>query len=215
MTEMLNSFNLQLQGQGRLICDMYSHIKAFEVKIELLLGQVKKHSFIHLPVTQNLSAENPAVPFPAEKCVEALEMLKAEFGVRFRELHVYAKEIRLFHNPFVADIDKAQPSYQFELAELQNCDVLKDAFKPDSLTDFYAALSNGTYTNIRKHAMKMSILFGSTYICKQNFSRMKLLKTPMRSRLTDKHLHQCLTVTRMELDIQLFTSQMQFHSSHW
>ncbi|XP_023265197.1 general transcription factor II-I repeat domain-containing protein 2-like [Seriola lalandi dorsalis] len=144
VTEMLNSFNLQLQGQGKLICDMYSHIKAFEVKQALLLEQVKKHNFIHLPATQNLSAENPAVPFPAEKCVEALEMLKAEFGVRFRELHVNAKEIRLFQNPFVADIDEAQPSYQFELAELQNCDVLKDAFKPNSLIDFYAALPNDT-----------------------------------------------------------------------
>ncbi|XP_033991047.1 general transcription factor II-I repeat domain-containing protein 2-like [Trematomus bernacchii] len=144
VTEMLNSLNLQLQGQGKLICDMYSHIKAFEVKLALLLEQVKKHNFIHLPATQNLSAENPAVPFPAEKCVEALEMLKAEFGVRFRQLRVNAKEIRLFQNPFLADIDEAQPSYQFELAELQNCDVLKDAFKPNSLIDFYAALPNDT-----------------------------------------------------------------------
>lgn len=124
-TEMLKGLNLQLQGQGKLICDRYSHIKAFE--------QVKKHNFTHLPATHNLSAENPAVPFPAEKCVEALEMLKAEFGVRFRQLHVHAKEIRLFQNPFVADIDEAQPSYQFELAELQKCDVLKDAFKPNNL----------------------------------------------------------------------------------
>nr|XP_027230679.1 general transcription factor II-I repeat domain-containing protein 2-like [Penaeus vannamei] len=197
MTEMLNSFNLQLQGQGKLICDIIP-TKAFEVKLELLLGQVKKHSFIHLPATQNLSAENPAVSFPAEKCVEALEMLKAEF------------------EPICCDIDEAQPSYQFELAELQNCDVLKDAFKPNSLIDFYAALPNDTYPNIRKHAMKMSTLFGSTYICEQTFSRMKLLKTPMRSRLTDEHLHQCLrlAVTKMEPDIQLLTSQMQAHSSH-
>lgn len=115
---MLNNCNLQLQGQGKLICDMYSHIKTFEVKLELLLRQEKKHSFIHLPTTQNLSAENPSVPFPAEKCVEALEMLKAEFGVRFSELHVYAKEIRLFQNPFVADINEADPSYQFEFAEI-------------------------------------------------------------------------------------------------
>ncbi|XP_008333358.2 general transcription factor II-I repeat domain-containing protein 2-like isoform X2 [Cynoglossus semilaevis] len=161
MTETLNSFNLQLQGQGKLICDMYSHIKAFEVKLELLLGQVKKHSFIHLPATQNLSAEKPA-------------------------------------------------------AELQNCDVLKDAFKSNSLIDFYAALPNDTYPNIRKHAMKMSTLFDSTYICEQTFSGMKLLKNSMRSRLTDEHLHQCLrlAVTRMEPDIQLLISQMQAHSSH-
>jgi len=149
VTEMLNSLNLQLQGKGKLICDMYSHIKAFEVKLALLLEQVKKHNFIHLPVTQKVFAENPAVPFPAEKCVEALEILKAEFGARFRQLNVNAKDIRLFQNPFLADIDEAQPLFQFELAELQNCDVLKDAFKPNSVIDFYAVLPNDTYPNIK------------------------------------------------------------------
>nr|XP_040035572.1 general transcription factor II-I repeat domain-containing protein 2-like isoform X2 [Gasterosteus aculeatus aculeatus] len=216
VTELLNGLNLQLQGKGKLICDMYSHIKGFEVKLRLVLEQVEKHNFTHLPATQSFSAEKPSVVFPGEKCVEALEMMKAEFGVRFRELHVHAKEIRLFQNPFVADIDEAQPSYQFELAELQNCDVLKDAFKPNSLIDFYAALPNDTYPNIKQHAIKMSTLFGSMYICEQTFSRMKLLKTPTRSRLTDEHLHQCLrlAVTRMEPDIQLLSSQMQAHSSH-
>ena len=106
VTEMLNSFNLYLQEQGKLIFDMYSHIWAFEVKLALLLEQVKKHNFIHLPATQNLSAENPAVPFPAERCVEALEMLKAEFGVRFRELHVNAKDIRLFQKPLLQKLMK-------------------------------------------------------------------------------------------------------------
>ena len=220
VTEMLNNLNLQLQGKGKLICDMYSHIKAFEVKLALLLQQVRNNNFANLPATENLSKERPAppVPFPAATCVEALEMLKEEFGVRFRELHVNEKEIRLFQNPFVAVIDEAEPRYQFELAELQNCDVLKDAFKPNSLCliDFYAALPNDTYPNIKKHAMKMSTLFGSTYICEQTFSQMKHLKSPMRSRLTDEHLHQCLrlAVTRMQPDIQLLTSQMQAHSSH-
>ncbi len=96
--------------------------------------------------------------------------------MRFRELHVHAKEIRLFQNPFAADIDEALPCYQFESAELQNCDVLKDAFKPNGLIEFYAALPNNIYLNIKRHAMKMSTLFGSTYICEQTFSFMKLMK---------------------------------------
>ena len=112
--------------------------------------------------------------------------------MRFCELHVDAKEIRLFQNPFIANINEVQSSYHFELAELQNCDVLKDAFKPNSLIDFYAALPKDTYPNIRKHLMKMSTLFGSTYICKQTFSPTKVIKTPVRSRLTDEHLHHCL-----------------------
>ncbi len=204
---MLNGLNLQLQGKGKLICDIYSHIKTFRVKLALLVVQVQKQDFTHLPVTQSISAE---------KSVEALKMLKAEFDVRFRELHVHAKEIRLFQNLFAADIDEALPCYQFELAELQNCDVLKDAFKPNGLIEFYAALPNETYRNIKRHAMKMSTLFGSMYICEQTFSFMKLIKTQMRPRLTDEHLHRSLrlAVTGMEPDIGHLTTQKQAHSSH-
>ncbi len=103
------------------------------------MGQVQSKDFTDLPVTQSLSAEKPSGPIPAEKSVEALEMLKAEFDCDSRgAIHVHAKEIRLFQNPFAADIDEALPCYQFELAELQNCDVLKDAFKPNGLIEFYA-----------------------------------------------------------------------------
>ncbi len=126
--------------------------------------------------------------------------LKAGFDVRFRELHVHATEIRLFQNPFAADIDEALPCYQFKSAELQKCDVLKDAFKPNGFIKFYAALPNNIYPNIKRHAMKMSTLFGSAYICEQTFSFMKLMKTQMRSRHTDEHLHQTLRLA-VTLDI--------------
>ncbi len=48
VSEMLNGLNLQLQGKGKLICDIYSHIKTFGVKLALLVGQVQKQDFTHL-----------------------------------------------------------------------------------------------------------------------------------------------------------------------
>ncbi|XP_053453286.1 general transcription factor II-I repeat domain-containing protein 2-like [Nycticebus coucang] len=57
VTELLNSFNVQLQRKGELICDMQSHVKAFKVKLGLLIKQVKEESFYHLPTTQNLLVE--------------------------------------------------------------------------------------------------------------------------------------------------------------
>ena len=216
VTEILNGLNLQLQGKGKLICDMYSHVKAFEVKLALLVGQVQNQDFTHLPASRSLSAEKPAVPFPTKKCKDALETLRAEFSVRFHELRAHVKEMCIFQNPFAADINDTLPSLQFELAELQTCDVLKDAFNPNCLIEYYASLPNETFPNIRKHAMKMSTVFGSTYICEQTFSRMKLKKNQTRSRLSDQHLHQSLrlAVTGMEPDINLLTSQKQAHSSH-
>lgn len=143
-------------------------------------------------------------------------MLQGEFRAQFREFHVNSKGICLFQNPFAADINDALPSLQFELAELQHCDILKDAFKPDHLIEFYAALQKETYPNIKQHAMKMSTVFCSTYICEQTFSRMKQTKNSTRNRLTDEHLHQTLRLatTKLQPGIELLTSRKQAHSSH-
>ncbi|XP_041447439.1 general transcription factor II-I repeat domain-containing protein 2-like [Xenopus laevis] len=214
VTELLNSFNVQLQGKGKLICDMHSHVKAFEVKLDLLIKLVKEENFCHLPSTQKLLAEKPTVAFPNKTCVDSLEMLQREFQKRFKELHLHEQDIQLFRNPFSVEIE--DPIYQMELAELQNCDSLKDIFKASSLTNFYASLPFETYLNLRNHALKMATIFGSTYVCEQTFSRMKNLKSPTRSRLTDAHLHHLLrlAVTNMEPDIDYLISQKQAHTSH-
>ncbi|XP_066121047.1 general transcription factor II-I repeat domain-containing protein 2-like [Saccopteryx bilineata] len=216
VTELLNSFNVQLRGKGKLICDMQSHVKAFEVKLGLLIKQVKEENFCHLPLTQNLLAEKPLIAFPKEVCVDSLEKLQKEFQFRFKELHLHEQDIQLFRNPFSIDIENVDSIYQMELAELQNCDSLKDTFKSNNLPNFYASLSSETYPNIRNHALKMSTIFGSTYVCEQTFSRMKNFKCPTRSRLTDEHLHHLLrlAVTNMEPDIDYLISQKQAHSSH-
>ncbi|KAL7859638.1 hypothetical protein SRHO_G00147850 [Serrasalmus rhombeus] len=86
---------------------MHSYVKAFEVKLGLLLKHVKERNFCHLPTTQKLAAEEPSQSFPTEKCAEALEILQSEFQ---------------------------------------------------------------TYPNLKKHALKMTTIFGSTYICEQTFS---------------------------------------------
>ena len=45
------------------------------------------------------------------------------------------------------------------------------------LTDFYASLKNDKFPNIQQFAMKMLILFASTYICEQTFSCMNINKS--------------------------------------
>lgn len=41
VTEILNGLNLQLRGKGKLICDTYFHVKAFEVNQYCLLCKNK------------------------------------------------------------------------------------------------------------------------------------------------------------------------------
>ena len=57
----------------------------------------------------------------------------------------------------------------------------------------------------------MLTVFGSTYICEQTFSRMKIAKSKIRSRLTDKHLHDILrmSVTNFNVNVDVLCKNIQ------
>ena len=61
----------------------------------------------------------------------------------------------------------------------------------------------------------MACLFGSTYICEQLFSQMKLVKSKSRTVLTDRHLEDTLRIatTDIEQNIDNIVVQMRHQSS--
>ena len=50
------------------------------------------------------------------------------------------------------------------------------------------------YPSLHNHALFMSSLFGSTYICEQLFSRMKHTKNKTRTKIFDEHLEHSLRI---------------------
>jgi len=58
--------------------------------------------------------------------------------------------------------------------------------------EFYTFLFREKYPNLVSTAAEIMAMFGSTYVCEQFFSSMKINKSALRSRLTDEHLHATL-----------------------
>jgi hypothetical protein len=130
-------------------------------------------------------------------------MLRKEFQARFQDFEKYSKDIRLFQNPFTFEMEEASEIYQLELIHMQTNDELKEAFHSSTREKFYKCLSDFKFPNIKGLATKMSTVFGSTYICEQTFSIMKLIKSKFRTRMTNDHLHHCLriSVTNVPTDV--------------
>ena len=76
----------------------------------------------------------------------------------------------------------------FELIELQCDSTLKEKFKTERIDRFYALLNKSKFVNLKKMAMKLLVLFGSTYICEQTFSTMNINKSKLCSNLIDINL---------------------------
>lgn len=199
ITTFLNELNIKLQGKEKLLSDMYTDIKLFQVKLKLLYNNFDQQILYHFSC-----------------CKSAIESfvkpLQNEFSTRFDDFYKYDKKIKLFQNPFQVDINNVNNNLQMEVIELQNDEVLKNSFREaTSLPQFYSCLPISTFLGIRQFAQKLIAAFAITYICEQTFSIVKYRKSKHSSRLSDEHLRAVLRVstTSLQADIENLTNKLQ------
>ena len=208
VTSHLNKLNLQLQGKQQLIHEMWSYIRAFTTKLRLWEGQLESGNYAHFPTLQE-NKPTSSTPF-----VSVIQHLRTEFLFRFGDIRSLENDIKLFSTHFDVQVDTVQEKYQMELVELQCSDELKSKFHAEGvlLLDFYKKyLECKQYPNLINHAKKMASMFGSTYVCKQLFSSMKVTKSKLRTQLNDGHLQDIILLATSNLtpDLHKLSSQKQ------
>ncbi|XP_067123968.1 general transcription factor II-I repeat domain-containing protein 2-like [Centruroides vittatus] len=211
LTGHLNDLNTRLQGKNQLISAMFQIINAFQVKLKLWQAQLNANNFLHFnTLSKHISKKG--------KKYEALLFdLIQEFENRFSDFRENNLNFCIFATPFTVDIEMLPATFQMECIEFQSDIQLKEKFDHVSLFDFYKTyLPRDIYPALHSHALFMSSLFGSTYICEQLFSRMKHTKSKIRTKISDEHLEGCLRIatTSIEPDIDALVSQQQCQMSH-
>lgn len=194
ITSHLNVMNLQLQGRGRVITDMYSTVQAFKTKLSLWETQMRKENLSHFPSCQTMKERLSTAVFPSAQFADKLNILAADFRRRFADFEAQKCRFQLLGNPFAVDVESAPPNLQMELIELQCNDTLKEKYERVGAAEF-ARFIPDTMAELRIQAAQTLSMFGSTYLCERLFSLMKLNKTSHRSRLTDQHLHSVLRIS--------------------
>ena len=189
--EHMNELNTKLQGKGTFAHEMYSIVKAFRVKLKLFSRQLSQNITTHFATLATMA--QPMMP--TDKYTNIISTLDNEFGSRFADFQKLADEFDILSSPLTADFEKAPDVVQLELIDLQCDSTLKEKFQSESIDKFYASLNASKFVNLRKMAMKLLVLFGSTYICEQTFSIMNINKTKLHSNLTDVHLQSLLRIS--------------------
>ncbi|CAI5691491.1 unnamed protein product [Oreochromis niloticus] len=194
ITSHLDALNLQLQGRGRIITDMYAAVRAFKTKLCLWQNQMLQGNLGHFPCCQAMNMQISTAVFPCAQFAEKLCVLSTEFTWRFADFDAQKCRFELLSNPFAVDVAKAPTNLQMELIELQCSDTLKSKYDAVGASQFPHFIPD-TMPGLRTHAAQMLSMFGSTYLCEQLFSSMKMAKTSHRRRLTDEHLHSILRIS--------------------
>ena len=109
-----------------------------------------------------------------------------------KTLWYWSSNFNLFLTLFAVEIDNVAEELQMELVELQCDSILKQKYAEVGIPEFYTFLSRERFPRLLAAAARNIAMFGSTYVCEQFFSSMKVNKSVLRSRLTDEHLQATL-----------------------
>lgn len=209
----LNAMNLQLQGRGCVISAMYSTVKAFKTKLTLWEAQMRKENLSHFPSCQTMKEKLSTSVFPSAQFADKINVLAADFRRRFTDFEAQKSRFELLSNPFAVDMESSPPNLQMELIELQCSDALKVKHAAVGAAEFARFLPD-TMPQLRIQAAQTLSMFGSTCMCEQLFSLMKLNKTSHRSRLTSEHLRSILRISSAQSltsDIDELVQKMRHH----
>ena len=227
MTEKLNQLNTQLQGKDRTISDMISAVKAFKAKLSFYLQQLKNKRLQHFPTVVKMLDSHAGADFVLDvnKYCDLMSKLGQEFEDRFNDFDKLEPCVAFIANPFMevditeisekmAELFTVNPvEMEMEVINLQNHVQLKSQ---QHSQHFWSLVDPENYKNIHQAALKISALFGSTYLCEAAFSDMNVIKSKFRTRLTDEHLNDCIRVN-LSAYTPAYTSlvdSMQCQSSH-
>ncbi|UYV73417.1 EPM2AIP1 [Cordylochernes scorpioides] len=216
LTKHVNELNLRLQGENQHLPDLYTNIKSFRMKLILFQSQLRSKCFSHFK-TCEIFSHTTETEFPIDFAIENLSALKINFDTRFSDFDAIANQIKIFQNPFDADIETLAPELQMEMIDLQCSDIIKNKYENSSLLEFYKSLPLTQFDNLHKFARGLFSVFGTTYLCEKTFSKMKYTKNVYRSKLTDEHLKSLLIIGTSKISPQLQTivgGKSQLHTSH-
>ena len=159
---------------------------------------------IHFSTLKSLGKVEPKC---LKEYADLLSTLIQQFDIRFAEFKVLQPQFQLLSTPFAVQIDDVAEELQMELAEFQSDTFLKQKHADVGIPKFYSFLSRERFPRLLSATARIIAMFGSTYVCEQFFSSMKVNKSVIRSRLTDEHLQATLRVAtsnEFKLNIGLF-----------
>ena len=208
MCKHLNMLNLNLQGENKLITDLVDSIKAFKDTLALLEEHLTNKNFSLFPFTKEIVdarlAEDDCSDINTENYVQVVQDVKRSFQEKFSDFESLDPLFNLFAVPYSVSPNDAPEKFKIELIYLQNDRVLKEKYRnAGSAARFYENFPRERFPEIFKLAVKITCMFGSTYVCESTFSLMKFIKSRLRNAISDSHLSAALRLVCSKISPQI------------
>ncbi|KAJ8897329.1 hypothetical protein PR048_002675, partial [Dryococelus australis] len=139
---------------------------------------------------------------------------REEFEKQFSDFNNMKTILQLFANTMAVMIEDQDPELQMGLCELQS-DILLSSKQNLIYGQLWNFVMPDKYPKLHNFVLKVTAMFGSTYICACTFSTTKMLKSKQRNRLSQEALKSNLRIvtTEMEADIVVPSSMSTLPSA--
>uniref|UniRef100_A0A665TDI7 HAT C-terminal dimerisation domain-containing protein n=1 Tax=Echeneis naucrates TaxID=173247 RepID=A0A665TDI7_ECHNA len=212
---LLNQLNISLQGRASNVFVVADKVQAFKRKLALWTKRAQEKRMDMFLLLSDILENSPQVNI-SDSVSQHLSQLAETFDDYFpedpREGHMWILD------PFSVDPtanDVALPSHlEFQLLEVSTDSTLKLQWGKLDLGSFWVAVSK-EYPCLALRAVKLLLLFTTTYLCESGFSILATTKTKARNRLRatlEATLRVSLSPIPPRLD--LIVSQRQAQVSH-
>lgn len=220
----LDRLNLTLQGKLKMLPDLVQSVFAFVNKLKLFEAHIQKGDLTHFHTLLKASEQvtSAALKKKRDRYATLVANLHESFLTRFCDLQLKRPQITFLVDPFNAETDclKAplvtdEAAAELEMIDLCEEDQLKAVLR-EGTVEFWKSVPIEKYPNIKRAALKILSMFGSTYVCESVFSTLKHVKSKHRSVLTDTHLKELLRVATTEYkpDLKRIVQDKECQKSH-
>lgn len=225
ITSHLSELNLKHQGKDNSICELMTSVHSFQRKLEVFKEDLQRDCVHFSALQQQVQGQRDASSF-----VDFVDKLIVNFSKRFDSFS-FGQQLTLFiQNPFLLTDARGfskeatqhfkwanAGSLQMELVDLQVDVALKEQFRgTDPATFWLQMVSETSFPCLKKVALHMLTMFGSTYSCEAAFSSMNIIKAKYCSKLTNEHLQMCLrmALTPFRPHFKILAGQAAAQFSH-
>ena len=179
---------------------------AFINKLKLFKAHIQKGDLTHFLTLLKTSVQVTGAALNKQRVRYAilLETLQESFVPRFRDLQLKRPQITFLIDPFNSKTDSLkaplvadEAAAELEMIDLRKEDQLKPALREGTI-EFWKSVPMKKYPNVKRAALKILAMFGSTYVCESVFFTLKLVKSKHRSVLTDTHVKELLRLATTE-----------------
>ena len=116
-------FNVKLQGENKLVYELFKHLRTFERDLALYEQSLREHKVDHFPTLKRVfDGSNEIMDSYARRAA----VLREKFSSRFTDLRSLISHMAVFALPCTCEISSAAVELQLELNTLQEDDKISE-----------------------------------------------------------------------------------------